>query len=529
MSLSWTHQIAKALATERPTLALELHLDALLVWLSNPDNPRVAELERAIGRQRLARDQAGASAYRLLDRQLFADETAPPPATLGFVPGTAATQAKQRYRRLMQVYHPDRHPERTAWATRRTEQINRAFAAFQRGETGTAHAGARRGQAHREASKPSNRRLPPAWLPPALRDLIAPVWVWTHDRWLALTPIQQRLSSTAAIICVLMLTIAFWPEEPPRPVPRIIHHPLGIEPTPALVDEPAPEPEPQPPAIAMSEPTPEAAEAPQTAIIPQTSAPDASPSEAPIVASKGNALLGLESSVVPETAERERSTQERPAQAASEPKPEPLLEPKTDAATPAIIGSSDRPTAPPLNASPPGAPSSAWSNPMASLAPHAEIPAAATPEPPKPPAPPETPLALGTAPAVSNVTAAGTSVATECQTAPEILSRFQNAYQSSALDRLMALYSPLAKENELATWFAIRQTYAEWFRTTSSRHIGFEQIQVQPIADSRRCALMAVFQVSYLDRQSRLVTQAGIIELLLERKDSDWLILRARY
>ena len=166
---------------------------------------------------------------------------------------------------------------------------------------------------------------------------------------------------------------------------------------------------------------------------------------------------------------------------------------------------------------------------MASLAPHAEIPAAATPEPPKPPAPPETPLALGTAPAVSNVTAAGTSVATDCQTAPEILSRFQSAYQSSALDRLMALYSPLAKENELATWFAIRQTYAEWFRTTSSRHIGFEQIQVQPIADSRRCALMAVFQVSYLDRQSRLVTQAGIIELLLERKDSDWLILRARY
>ena len=48
MSLSWTHQIAKALASGRPTLALDLHLDALLVWLSNPDNPRAAELARAI-------------------------------------------------------------------------------------------------------------------------------------------------------------------------------------------------------------------------------------------------------------------------------------------------------------------------------------------------------------------------------------------------------------------------------------------------------------------------------------------------
>lgn len=507
MSLSWTHQIAKALASGRPTLALELHLDALLVWLSNPDNPRVAELEHAIG-QRLTRDQAVASAYRLLDQQLFADEDPPSPATLGFAPGTAATHAKQRYRRLMQAYHPDRHPERTAWATRRTEQINRAFAVFQRGEADTAHAGPRKGRGRREAAKPYSRRLPPVWLPPVLRDPIAPAWVWIHDHWMALTPLQQRLMNMAAIIGVLMTTIALWPEEPPRPAPRIIHHPLGIEPT--------PEPEPQPPEIATTEPTPEA-EAPRPTIISPTNAPDGSPSGAPVVASRGNALLDLESNVAPETAEHEKSTQESPTQTASEPKPEPVPEPKTDAATPP-------PTAPP-----PGASSSAWPAPMTARAPHADIPSAATPEPPKPPAPPEMPLALSTAPAVSTATPAGATLATDCQAAPEILSRFQSAYQAGALDTLMALYSPLAKENELATWFAIRQTYAEWFRTTSSRRIGFEQIQVQPIADSRRCALMAVFQVSYLDRQSRLVTQAGIIELLLESKDSDWLILRARY
>jgi hypothetical protein len=257
MSLSWTHQIAKALASGRPTLALELHLDALLVWLSNPDNPRAAELGQAIERQRLARDQASASAYLLLDQQLFAGDALPSPTALGFASGTEATRAKQRYRRLMQVYHPDRHPDRTAWATRRTEQINRAFAAFQRGEPGTARTGARKAQGHRDAASAPTWRLPPAWLPPALRDPIAPAWVWTHDRWIVLTPLQQRLLNTAAIAFVLLCAIALWPEEPPKPVPRIIHHPLGIEPTPTLVDEPAPEL--QPPevvsSLAATEPT----------------------------------------------------------------------------------------------------------------------------------------------------------------------------------------------------------------------------------------------------------------------------------
>lgn len=483
MSLSWTHQIAKALASGRPTLALELHLDALLVWLSNPDNPRAAELARAIERQRLARDQASASAYRLLDQQLFTGDVPPSPAALGFAPGTEAKCAKQRYRRLMQVYHPDRHPDCTAWATRRTEQINRAFAAFQRGEPGMARTGARKGQGHRDAEKPSTWRLPPAWLPTALRDPIAPVWVWTHDRWVALTRLQQRLLNTAAIAFVLLFTIALWPEEPRKPVPRIIHHPLGIEPTPAPVDEPVPEPEP-PPLIASAEPTP---------FTPEPSSP-----------------------------------QEAMATAAVGSKPDPETQPESGANTAAPVAPVDRSTAQPVTSHAPQ-PLPASPEPRAVLAPHTRIPPAAKPEPPKPPTPPETPLALSAAPAVPNATLASASIETRCQAATEILSRFQNAYQNGALDQLMALYSPLAKENDLATWFAIRQTYAEWFRTTASRSIGFEQIQVQPIADSQRCALMAVFQVSYLDRQSRLVTQAGIIELLLEHREADWLILRARY
>ncbi|MGQ9830424.1 MAG: hypothetical protein ACUVQI_02200 [Thermochromatium sp.] len=517
MRLSWPHQLAKALASGRPNLALELHLDTLLIWLNNPDHPRVAELERAIAQQRLTRDQARANAYRLLDQLLFAGDTPPTPVTLGFLAGTEATRAKQRYRRLMQVYHPDRHPERTAWATRRTEQINRAFAAFQRGETGATRRGSRKAEERPGATRSSIWRLPPVWIPPALRDPIAPAWVWIHDHWVALTPTQQRLMNLAVMVGVLMITVALWPKAPPKPVPKIIHHPLGIETT----------PEPPPSRIATTEPTP-GTETPQPSLMSPTVAAD-EPDEAPVVAPKPNALLDLEPSVAPEATGHEPSPQ-RPTPMASESTPNPVPEPTTtQAATSAFLESPDRLAAPPPTAFSPGVWSWTQPTPLTARLPHAGIPSAATPAPPKPPAVPEPPLALSTTPDGSTLMSGGSPLAGDCQTAPTILSRLKRAYEAGALDALMELYSPLAKENELNTWFAIRQTYAEWFRTTSARHIDFEQIQVQPIPDSRRCALLAVFQVGYLDRQSRLVTQSGIIELLLERKNSDWLILRAHY
>ncbi|MTW22190.1 DnaJ domain-containing protein [Allochromatium palmeri] len=534
MSLSWTHQIAKSLASGRPSLALELHLDALLVWLSNPDNPRAAELEQAIGRQRLARTEASATAYRLLDQWLFASDDPPAPETLGLDPSTSATLAKQRYRRLVQVYHPDRHPERTDWATHRTEQINRAFAAFQRGERGTTRVGAHKTSRHSASGSTARRawRLPPVWLPEALRDVVAPAWVWTHARLTALTPLQQRLLSIAAIAGVLIFTLALWPEEPPKRAPRIIHHPLGIAPRPVLVDAPAPEiedPRPMPeslrPLIAQAS-APDA-DASQPDLRPVPSEREDSPREVALVDVPPSDPLDEASTVVPEpeTFDREPPDQ-APRAILVEPtsaKPEPASAP---------LDAEDRPSAAPATAPTRQAPPPVKSDPTASSAPRTRIPAATLPDRPTPPTPPAAPLALGAAPAVA--TAKPTAIASapievRCQAAPEILSRFQNAYQNGALDQLMALYSPLAKENDLATWFAIRQTYAEWFRTTSARRITFEQTQVQPIADSQRCALMAVFQVNYLDQQSRLVTQAGIIELLLEYKGTDWLILRARY
>ncbi|MBK1719857.1 hypothetical protein CKO27_19800 [Thiocystis violacea] len=161
--------------------------------------------------------------------------------------------------------------------------------------------------------------------------------------------------------------------------------------------------------------------------------------------------------------------------------------------------------------------------------PRPSIPPAEPPNPPEPPIPPEPPLRLSAAPVPPPIAPGILSTTEVCQGVPEVLQRFQRAYQSGALDPFMALYSPLAKENELATWFAIRQTYADWFRQTSARRITFDRLQVQPVADSDRCAAMAIFKVSYLDERALLATKAGVIEILFDRKGSELLILRVRY
>ena len=121
-------ELAQVLSAGVPTAVLWRQLDSLLIWLGNPDNPRVAALDRAICGCGLTRLAASGRAYDLLDRMLFAEASARPERFLGLTDQVDAASAKQRYRRLIQAYHPDRHPARAREFTERLEQINIAFA-----------------------------------------------------------------------------------------------------------------------------------------------------------------------------------------------------------------------------------------------------------------------------------------------------------------------------------------------------------------------------------------------------------------
>ncbi len=59
---------------------------------------------------------------------LHAGPEGSPYRVLGLERGASQEAIKRRWRLLMQIYHPDRHPDRPEWVTERAKQINEAYA-----------------------------------------------------------------------------------------------------------------------------------------------------------------------------------------------------------------------------------------------------------------------------------------------------------------------------------------------------------------------------------------------------------------
>ncbi|MFD2111848.1 DnaJ domain-containing protein [Thiorhodococcus fuscus] len=578
MTAHWTRQIAKSLESGRPSRAIETHLDALLLWLANPDNPRAGDLDRAIGATRLDRGRAATRAYQLLDQALFPTDRHPSAATLGLPQDADQDLAKQRYRRLIQVYHPDRHPDKTAWATLHTEQLNRAFDAFRRAEASNKGA---------TTSSTPSRETPPGPSTPGERITHAIAWIqsWTRPqpwRELIARPKARRWAG-AILATALILALAPLFHEKPKPQPKIIHHPLGeVRKTPpkeTVAPEPQPlaqaEPEEQdsrpapeetdaiPPvqpestrtsetptkpetptqiALATPETPPTLEPAPDARIEPSQEAPE-SPGETSEPDASSNQMKeapAASPSPSPTETDQETAPVEPPPEStetpkASEPASPPTepngIEPETTLAPlvpPMTSIGQEPPNLAPIIEQPPIQPGFA-PEPAAPLQPELQIPSTPAPTPPTPPQSPRLPMRLGAAPATIPGTRSATPTANVCSQVPALMQAFQHNYQSGSLDDFMALYSPLAKENDLGTWFAIRQTYRQWFATTRARRIDFDQLRVKPTADGKRCAAIATFEVIFLDSDSKLERRNGTIQILFEQSGTDLLILRVRY
>ncbi|EGV32392.1 heat shock protein DnaJ domain protein [Thiorhodococcus drewsii AZ1] len=569
MTAHWTRQIAKSLESGRPSRAIETHLDALLLWLANPDNSRASDLDKAIEASRLDRGRAATRAYQLLDQALFPTDQQPSAATLGLPQDADQNLAKQRYRRLIQVYHPDRHPDKTAWATQHTEQINRAFDAFRRAEASDKGA---------TTSSTQSEETPPGPSTPGDRITHALAWIqsWTRPqpwRELIARPKARRWAG-AILATALILALAPLFHETPKPRPKIIHHPLGEvhktppketvapEPRPLAQAEPDSHPAPEetdaiPPAppkptrtsdtptepeaplqIAQATPevppTPEPAPAQETTAPPEeTNATDASSNQTSTAPAASPSLTETEPQQ--ETAPAEPSPESTDTPKASEPASPPTepngLEPETtwEPLVPPMpsIGQ-EPPNLAPIIEQPSIQPGLA-PEPAPPLQPELQIPSTPAPTPPTPPQSPQLPLRLGAAPAITSSTRGRAQTAAICSQVPARMQAFQHNYQSGSLDDFMALYSPLAKENDLGTWFAIRQTYRQWFATTRARRIDFDQLRVKPTADGKRCAAIATFEVIFLNSDSKLERRKGAIQILFEQRGAELLILRVRY
>lgn len=158
MTAPWIRKLVAQVLAGQPTPLLEYHLDDVLIWLGNARYEITQELDHAFARAGLSRDDAVARAQTLLDRRLF-DEGFPPHRILGLPPDAATAIVRQRYRRLIQAFHPDRQPQRSVWLTRRTELINIAYGRLRRRPPSD-----RQASTSARESKASSKRWSQRWL-----------------------------------------------------------------------------------------------------------------------------------------------------------------------------------------------------------------------------------------------------------------------------------------------------------------------------------------------------------------------------
>lgn len=102
-------------------------LEALLQWLAGRRNKAAALIDAAFGIHGVPSDEAGAHVRDYLDSSLFKDET-DYYRLFGLNPNSSLEAVRMRHKQLLQIFHPDRHLQHREWFTKRTEQLNKAYA-----------------------------------------------------------------------------------------------------------------------------------------------------------------------------------------------------------------------------------------------------------------------------------------------------------------------------------------------------------------------------------------------------------------
>ena len=105
-------------------------LELLFHWLAGRRNHAAVFVQAAFAAHGVSPETALRHAIRYLDRTLFAHDVHERGyyRLFGLTPDCDLPSIRARHRHLLQVFHPDRHPEDREWFTRRTEHFNHAYA-----------------------------------------------------------------------------------------------------------------------------------------------------------------------------------------------------------------------------------------------------------------------------------------------------------------------------------------------------------------------------------------------------------------
>jgi hypothetical protein len=217
MTEDWPRHLARTLVSGFATATLEQHLDALLIWLGNPENPHVATLDTAIANAGLTRHDAAERAYDTLDRLLFSEPRGAAHRILGLPATVDLHTAKLRYRCLIQAYHPDRHPARAQLHNERTEQINTAYVAFERRERNPTPVPKPNTPRSKSKRRPAKARRTPKPVEPSRRGAAfqhASVGTRLRRRLGRPETFQWRFFVGLILICGALLALLLYSEAP---------------------------------------------------------------------------------------------------------------------------------------------------------------------------------------------------------------------------------------------------------------------------------------------------------------------------
>lgn len=118
--------VSKLVDGEAPVVETE-ELDAVLHWLVGRHTEAAKSVQIAFDELGVSAKAARRGTLRYLDTALFRDK---PDyyALLGLSANCDDTEIRNRHKKLLQIFHPDRHTEDRDWFTERAERLNEAYA-----------------------------------------------------------------------------------------------------------------------------------------------------------------------------------------------------------------------------------------------------------------------------------------------------------------------------------------------------------------------------------------------------------------
>jgi len=137
-----------AVANRRSSEIFLKRFEEISLWMRKKPDPVTADLDHRINKHGIDPDTARKRSLKLLDTRLAARSD--PWSQLGLTHDALKRDVRERYQRLMQMYHPDKGLGDAGWLTSRVTRIRQAYDQIEAAEFVYTHVKRVAGNSHRK-------------------------------------------------------------------------------------------------------------------------------------------------------------------------------------------------------------------------------------------------------------------------------------------------------------------------------------------------------------------------------------------